>query len=114
MNNTTYNVEQTDVELNNLVTRENMSMRIEELESIVIEQANKIEELKKNPWDEIIDIYVEKWYDNNNDEVDIGRIQLWEIFGFKKEIDILPDVVEKHIYKKMMKILFSIITSPNQ
>ena len=110
MNDSTYDVDNTD---SNYI--EQMQMKIAELESVVEKQSEMIETLKtQSSWDEIIDNYVDKWYDNNNDNVDIGRIELWNIFGLKKEIDVMPDNIEKHIYKKMMKILFSIITSPNQ
>lgn len=49
-----------------------------------------------------IDIFVEKWYVENNDAVDIGVIKI----GFLK-IDIFPDYLEKYIYKKILKILYS-------
>lgn len=49
-----------------------------------------------------IDNFVEKWYLENNDAVDIGVIKI----GFLK-IDIFPDYLEKYIYKKILKILYS-------
>ena len=111
MSNLTWHVD----EINQSQDIECLNMKIAELESIVKRQADEIEENKKKPkWSDMIDDYVDKWYENNKDEVDIGRIELWNLFGYKKEIDIMPDNVEKHMYKKIMKIMFSFITSPNQ
>ena len=65
-------------------------------------------ELNKS-WDKKIDDGVEKWYELYKDEIDIGRISVMEIMGQKVEIDVLPDYMEKAIYKKCVKIMFSLM-----
>lgn len=50
-----------------------------------------------------IDKFVEEWY-NSNLDIDIGN---FNILG--KEIDLLPDSIEKKIYKKTLLIAFSLL-----
>ena len=57
----------------------------------------KLENSEKE-WVEHIDLFVEKWYEENKDNIDIGVVNL----GFFK-VDILPDYIEKHLYKKVLK-----------
>tara|TARA_B100000902_G_scaffold400038_1_gene474894 strand:- start:12546 stop:12926 length:381 start_codon:yes stop_codon:yes gene_type:complete len=57
-------------------------------------------------WVDHIDTFVEKWYEENKDNIDIGVVNL----GLFK-IDILPDYIEKHLYKKILKILYSYLTT---
>ena len=47
--------------------------------------------------------------DNNKDDVDIGKITAFKLFGQSIEIDVLPDELEKAIYKKIFKIAISLI-----
>ena len=71
---------------------------------------NQLEEnYQNNEWKEIIDKYIDKWFDNNKDDVDIGKITAFKIFGRSIEIDVLPDELEKAIYKKIFKIAISLI-----
>ena len=108
--------------LENTKIEENKLMKKEELRSIILnqelkikEQESIIKELKDNSkWSKIIDNYVDTWYEKNKEEVDIRRVELFNLFGWKPEIDLMPDELEKHMYKKMMKIMFSFITSPNE
>ena len=51
-----------------------------------------------------IDKFVDEWFESNK-EVDIGVIDL-PIVG---EIDIFPDRLEKHIYKKSLKIASTLL-----
>ena len=51
-----------------------------------------------------IDEFVDKWYKENK-EVNIGLINI-PMVG---EIDVLPNKVEKHIYKKSLLIASSLI-----
>ena len=53
-----------------------------------------------NQWAKNIDVFVEKWFEENRDNIDIGVIN----FGLFK-VDIFPDYLEKHIYKKVIKIV---------
>ena len=69
------------------------------------DKINILENEKKESFNDYIDKYIDTWFENNKSHVDIGVIT---IFGMK--IDLLPDYIEKHIYKKILKILFSLIT----
>ena len=69
------------------------------------DKINILENEKKESFNDYIDKYIDTWFENNESHVDIGVIT---IFGMK--IDLLPDYIEKHIYKKILKILFSMIT----
>lgn len=75
-----------------------------------LENENKVlrEKLEKanHEWSTNIDAFVEQWYNENRDEIDIGVIDL----RFFK-IDLMPDYLEKHIYKKVLKIVFSFLNS---
>lgn len=55
-------------------------------------------------WANDIDDFVDEWYEKNKDDIDIGVINL-KFF----KIDLFPDNIEKHIYKKVLKILFSFL-----
>lgn len=59
-------------------------------------------ELRKQYRLDKVDDFVDKWFENNK-EVDIGVVDL-PIVG---EIDLLPDSIEKHLYKKALNILIS-------
>ena len=76
----------------------NLSSQVKSLE-------NKLELLEKNKWSEYIDKYIDKWFEENKDEVDIGRVSIGGMF----EIDLLPDELEKKIYKKIFKIVYSLM-----
>ena len=54
-------------------------------------------------WSRKIDSFVDTWFEKNKEHVDIGQTN---ILGYP--VDLLPDHVEKHIYKKTLKILFSL------
>ena len=58
------------------------------------------DELSRN-----IDEFVEKWYGENRDLVDIGEV---EICG-KYKIDLIPDELEKRLYGKMIKIVLAFL-----
>ena len=46
-----------------------------------------------------------------NDDVDIGKIAMFNVFGKEYEIDILPDNMEKAIYKKCIKIMITLLSA---
>tara|TARA_Y100000389_G_C17454254_1_gene516962 strand:- start:1941 stop:2336 length:396 start_codon:yes stop_codon:yes gene_type:complete len=73
-----------------ITENENLKMQIEDLKS------------NSNEWAENIDEFVDQWYETNKENIDIGIIDL-KFF----KIDLFPDYLEKHIYKKVLKILFS-------
>ena len=83
----------------------NLKEEIDVLKKIIEE----IEKDKNKSWGEVIDESVEKWYEKFKDDVDIGRVTTFELFGSKMEIDVLPDVMEKAIYKKCLKILMATV-----
>jgi len=80
--------------------------KISEYEKKISEYEKKISEYekKKNNYSNFVDNYVEDWFEKNKEDVDIGKINIGMF-----EIDILPDYIEKYIYKKILRILFSII-----
>lgn len=75
-----------------------------------LESENRLlrEKLSKadNEWSTNIDAFVEQWYNENREDIDIGVIDL-KFF----KIDVMPDYLEKHIYKKVLKIVFSFLNS---
>lgn len=83
----------------------NLKEEIDLLKKLIEE----IEKDKNKSWGEVIDESVEKWYEKFKDDVDIGRVTTFELFGSKMEIDVLPDVMEKAIYKKCLKILMATV-----
>ena len=48
-----------------------------------------------------IEAFVERWYSR---EVDIGRTRFMGV-----EIDLLPDAVEKHLYRKVLLAVFTFL-----
>jgi hypothetical protein len=82
--------------------------KYDELETKFINLEKKYDRLKKSQqnYGEKIDNFVEKWYEENKEEVDIGQL---DIIGLK--VDLMPDELEKYIYKKCMKIMFSFMHS---
>ena len=62
-------------------------------------------ELVKNNASERIEQFVEKWYEENKDLVDLGEI---EICG-RYKVDLIPDEMEKRIYAKMLKIVYAFL-----
>tara|TARA_Y100000816_G_scaffold288773_1_gene273960 strand:- start:6327 stop:6614 length:288 start_codon:yes stop_codon:yes gene_type:complete len=78
---------------------------IRKLSSKVKALENKLELLEKKKWSEYIDEYIDIWFEENKEEVDIGRVKIGGMF----EVDLLPDKLEKQIYKKVFKILYSLL-----
>tara|TARA_Y100000992_G_scaffold40874_3_gene22931 strand:- start:3506 stop:3829 length:324 start_codon:yes stop_codon:yes gene_type:complete len=77
----------------------------EELEKKVSELEKKLNLLETKQWSSYIDEYIDTWYEENKDDVDIGNIKLFGLFN----VDVMPDELEKHIYKKVFKIMFSLL-----
>lgn len=63
--------------------------------------------IKEKTMGDYIDNYVDEWFEKNKKDVDIGVV---DIGGICK-VDLLPDSIEKHIYKKTFKILVSLVLS---
>ena len=89
-------------------TDDQLTKKYEHLESKYNKLLCKYDALKKHKPElsEQIDRFVDKWYDENHKDIDIGQM---EIAGIK--FDIMPDELEKHIYKKSLKIMFSFLHS---
>ena len=66
------------------------------LEDIEIVRTNASDRIEK---------FVEKWYEENKDLVDLGKI---EICG-RYKVDLIPDEMEKRIYAKMLKIVYAFL-----
>ena len=79
---------------------------------VLKEQLALLKEEKKS-WGENVDKKVDNWFEKHKEDVDIGRISVFQVFGQKYEIDILPDEMEKAIYKKCIKIMLSMISELN-
>jgi hypothetical protein len=58
---------------------------------------------------EYIDKYIDNWFEQYKDDVDVGEVT---IAGSLK-IDLLPDELEKRIYKKAIKIALSLLADFN-
>ena len=69
----------------------------------------KMENENRKSWSTIIDEKVELWYEKFKDDIDIGRISSFNVLGTSFEVDVLPDTMEKAIYKKCIKIIFAMI-----
>ncbi len=94
----------------NKLLKENDALKQDSLinEDLIQENELLMERLNEsdNQWAKNIDVFVEKWFEENRDNIDIGVIN----FGLFK-VDIFPDYLEKHIYKKVIKIVYSFIQS---
>tara|TARA_Y100000816_G_scaffold286993_1_gene268987 strand:+ start:1621 stop:1908 length:288 start_codon:yes stop_codon:yes gene_type:complete len=74
------------------------------------EMIRSLKSQQEKNWSDYVDNKVDNWFEKNKDEVDIGRISVFEFMGNKCEIDVLPDVMEKAIYKKCIKIMLSMVS----
>ena len=94
----------------NKLLKENEALKQDSFtnEDLIQENELLMERLNEsdNQWAKNIDVFVEKWFEENRDNIDIGVIN----FGLFK-VDIFPDYLEKHIYKKVIKIVYSFIQS---
>lgn len=79
----------------------------EELMKKVALLEEELRMVKEKTMGDYIDNYVDEWFEKNKKDVDIGVI---DIGGICK-VDLLPDSIEKHIYKKTFKILVSLVLS---
>ena len=73
--------------------RENCELRFQ-----LNEEKNKN---KNKNWSKNIDNFVEKWFENNEDNISIGKITI-----LYQEIDLFPNWLEKIVYKRMLKIVY--------
>ena len=85
--------------------KSNKELSKEELQKKVSELEKKLNLLETKQWSSYIDEYIDTWYEENKDDVDIGNIKLFGLFN----VDVMPDELEKHIYKKVFKIMFSLL-----
>ena len=86
---------------------ENEALKTEIL--LLQELIEKMDTENIKSWSTIIDEKVELWYEKFKDDIDIGRISSFNVFGTSFEVDVLPDTMEKAIYKKCIKIIFAMI-----
>tara|TARA_Y100000748_G_C15501688_1_gene490392 strand:+ start:338 stop:661 length:324 start_codon:yes stop_codon:yes gene_type:complete len=55
-----------------------------------------------------IDKFVDKWYENNKDSIDIGEVTICGQY----KIDLIPDEMEKRMYSKMLKLVNAYYSPP--
>lgn len=53
-----------------------------------------------------IDNFIDLWYEENKDLVDIGEVTI----GGRFKVDLIPDELEKRLYSKMLKITYAFIS----
>jgi hypothetical protein len=90
---------------NLLLENEALKTEINTLKQLILDLENE----NKKSWSTIIDEKVELWYEKFKDDIDIGRISSFNVLGTSFEVDVLPDTMEKAIYKKCIKIIFAMI-----
>lgn len=78
--------------------------RIKQLEAQLLAKHKELESLRQKKWHEYIDEFVDKWYNENKEQVDIGVVKCGPF-----TVDVMPDYVEKELYKKSFKIMFSLL-----
>ena len=86
--------------IDNTTTLDKLKRENEELR----EQLQNMEKSKTDASTRI-DAFVETWYEENKDLVDIGEIQICGSY----KVDLIPDEMEKRIYSKMLKIVYSFL-----
>jgi|TARA_B110000858_G_scaffold198501_2_gene265830 hypothetical protein len=64
-------------------------------------QLNEVINKNKN-WSQNIDNFVDKWFETNEENISIGTVTI-----LYQEIDLFPNWLEKIVYKKMLKIVYS-------
>ena len=79
-------------EIENL-RKENIKLRFQ-----LNEEKNKN---KQRNWSQNIDNFVDKWFENNDENISIGTVTI-----LYQEIDLFPNWLEKIVYKKILKIVY--------
>jgi len=79
-------------EIENL-KKENIKLRFQ-----LNEEKNKN---KQRNWSQNIDNFVDKWFENNDENISIGTVTI-----LYQEIDLFPNWLEKIVYKKILKIVY--------
>ena len=74
------------------------------LKTRITQLEKEIKTLKNKKMVDKIDDFVDNWFETNKEDVDIGNIK----FG-PFHVDLLPDEIEKHIYKKALKIFVTMM-----
>jgi hypothetical protein len=74
------------------------------LKKRIIQLEKEIKTLKNKKIIDKIDDFVDNWFEENKDDVDIGNIKVGPF-----QVDLLPDEMEKHIYKKSLKIFVTML-----
>jgi len=74
------------------------------LKTRITQLEKEIKTLKNKKMVDKIDDFVDNWFEDNKDDVDIGNIKVGPF-----QVDLLPDEMEKHIYKKSLKIFITMM-----
>ena len=97
---------------NENVTQDEKSLKIKKQEDEIRSLKERLEKQKEKTrdaereWSTKIDEFVENWFEENKDDVDIGIINIGPF-----RIDIFPDFLEKYIYKKILIIAYSFLNT---
>ena len=83
--------------------RNEISILRKNFEEHEVEKQKKRECKAKQDFETNLDKFVDNWFEKNR-EIDIGVIANIPIIG---EIDVLPDKVEKYLYRKLLGVMFA-------
>ena len=87
------------------MSQENSSQedkKMKKLESRIKELEKQLQEVHEKKWHHYVDEFIDNWYEKNKEQVDIGKTKLGPF-----TIDLMPDDLEKNLYKKTFKIMFT-------
>lgn len=74
------------------------------LKTRITQLEKEVKTLKNKKLVDRVDDFVDNWFEANKDDVDIGNIKVGPF-----QVDLLPDEMEKHIYKKALKIFVTMM-----
>ena len=74
------------------------------LKNRITQLEKEVKTLKNKKLVDRVDDFVDNWFEANKDDVDIGNIKVGPF-----QVDLLPDEMEKHIYKKALKIFVTMM-----
>lgn len=74
------------------------------LKTRITQLEKEVKTLKNKKLVDKVDDFVDNWFEENKDDVDIGNIKVGPF-----QVDLLPDEMEKHIYKKVLKIFVTMM-----
>lgn len=100
----------TNIELDRKILRKEILSLRNTLEETTYKASVKIKGDSNDKFNKNLEYFIDNWYEKNNKEIDIGVIADLPFIG---EIDILPDKIEKYIYKRSLQITFAALKDVN-